>query len=432
MRNVIGMVVSLLVLLPSLAAAAQISANCTTLIRFEERSFPGFDKQRVVPATQFLGIDADQLGDGNLSLHLYGWGRVDLGDRSTTEADTTDGDLTYGYLSYRFEKANGLLKGGRFFVFEGGTAEQIDGVSAQADILPVLRGLTVSLFAGIPTKLDRGFDNRGDYIAGGRVGFRVAKILDVGATFVREGGMDINGPTADPKTYRQLVGGDIWLSPLPQLELNGRSTYNTATDAVAEHAYTLTIAPLSSFRITGVFNRNNLKDYFSATNLRNLFSPDLEDKFTNYGGDITLAPIKQVELTADYRHYRRDSKGSSNRYGGELRLSLAEDIVRSGFSYHRLDAADDINSFHEVRGYAMFTPASLIASVDAIADLYDHDIYGQKNVYVVAVSLGYKVTPSLTVSGDVSYGDNPQFKQDLRGVLRLAFNFAGNEKGQKK
>lgn len=431
MKRMIGMVVSLIVLLPSLSAAARIGVNGTTLVRFEERSFPGFDKQRVIPATQFLGLDADKLVDDNLSLHLYGWGRADLDNRSTSEGDT-DGNLTYGYLSYRFPKANGELKGGRFFVFEGGTAEQVDGVSARADLLPVSGALALSLYAGSPTKLDRAGDNRGDYIFGGRVGFRVAKLLDLGATFVREGGMDLNGPTATPKSYRQLVGGDIWLSPLKQIELNGRSIYNTATDAFAEHAYTLTVTPVSIFRVSGVFDQNNLKDYFSATNLRSLFNPDVSDKFTAYGANITFDPVKQVEITADYRHYKRDTTGNSNRFGGELRLTLAGDTLRSGFAYHRLEAASGINSFHELRGYAMYTPASFIASLDAIGDLYDHNIYGRKNAYEVIASLGYKITPSLVISGDVSYGDNPQFKDDVRGVLRLAFNFAGNEKGPNK
>ncbi|KAF0215676.1 MAG: hypothetical protein FD174_4024, partial [Geobacteraceae bacterium] len=107
-----------LLLLPALAYAVDTEATGTTILRFEERSVPGFEKQKAVPATQFVGVDADKIGGGNLSLHLYGWGRVDLADRSTDEG-TTDGNLTYGYLLYRLPKANGQVKAGRFFIYEG-------------------------------------------------------------------------------------------------------------------------------------------------------------------------------------------------------------------------------------------------------------------------------------------------------------------------
>ncbi len=85
------------------------------------------------PATQFLGLDVTNVGRDGLSLHLFGWGRADLADQSLPESKTS-GELTYGYVRYRFQQANAELKAGRFTVNQGVAIEQVDGVSAQADL----------------------------------------------------------------------------------------------------------------------------------------------------------------------------------------------------------------------------------------------------------------------------------------------------------
>jgi hypothetical protein len=115
------------------AALADASVESTTLLRAFQESRPGFEKSTLLPATQFLGVEADKLGDGNLSAHLYGWGRLDLADRSFNN-DQQNGSLTYGYLQYRFKAANAQARAGRFFVHEGIINEQLDGVSARTDL----------------------------------------------------------------------------------------------------------------------------------------------------------------------------------------------------------------------------------------------------------------------------------------------------------
>ena len=48
-----------------------VSVDSATILRFSQNDRPGFPKENYMPATQFLGVDADKLADGNLSLHLY-------------------------------------------------------------------------------------------------------------------------------------------------------------------------------------------------------------------------------------------------------------------------------------------------------------------------------------------------------------------------
>src|SRR6185369_13651680 len=191
---------TLVTLIPSLAGAADLGMSSTTLFRFEQRAFPGFAKVTAAPATEFLRADLEKIGDGNLSLHLYGWERLDLADRSTSEK-SNDGDLTYGYLDYRFPTANAQIKAGRFFVNEGVAAEQIDGVSARADLR---KGFTLAMFGGAPVKLDRDSKSKGDYIAGGRGSYRLKGLLELGVSGLYEGGVTLNTAT-NTKDTRQLV-----------------------------------------------------------------------------------------------------------------------------------------------------------------------------------------------------------------------------------
>lgn len=416
-------------LIPSLACAADPGVGGTTLFRFEQRSFPGFDKQTVVPATQFLGAD---LG-GNLSFHLYGWGRVDLADRSTSGGDTA-GDLTYGYLSYRFPTANGAIKAGRFFINEGVAAEQIDGISARADLQ---RGFTLSLFGGAPVQLDRDSKGKGEYIAGGRGSYRLAGILELGVSGLHEGRVTLDAASGT-KDDRQLVGGDIWFSPHRVIELNGRSSYNVATEGIAEHSYHLVFRPHKAFSLSGLYNEQNFKDYFTYSNLRSLFNPDNDGELKSYGGAVTWLVAAPLELTADYRRYNRsssestDNNGNSNRYGGEVRLTLLDRKVRSGLSYHRSDGASSFNSYHEVRGYGLYDSTRYIASIDAIAQFYKNSIFNEKEAFEVIASTGYRFLPELALSGDLSYSQNPRLTDELRGVLRLTFNYTAAGKGAKK
>ena len=416
-----------------LAQAADLGMEGTTIFRFEQRAFPGFTKSTVVPATQFLGADLDKLGDGNLSLHLYGWGRVDLANRSTAEGPS-DGDLSYGYLSYRFPTAKAALKAGRFFVNEGVAAEQIDGVSARATLK---KGFALALFAGAPVQLDRDSNNKGNFIAGGRGSYRLNGLLELGVSGLHEANVRVD-PASGSRQDRDLVGGDLWFSPERHLELNGHTFYNTATSGLAEHSYLLTLKPQKDFTLSGNYNQNKFKNYFTYSNIHSLFNPDRDGELKSYGGAAAWTGFAPAELSADFKRFSRssnsnlDSNGNSNRYGAELRLTLLDSKLRSGFAYHRVDGAASFNAYHEVRGFGQYNSGRYVASLDAIGQFYRDSIFNKKEAFEVICSTGYQVLPDLALSGELSYGQNPRLNDDLKGVLRLTFNYLAADKGAKK
>lgn len=432
-KSVSCLALATLLFIPAFARAAEIGVNSATFFRYEQRAIPGFAKQTVIPATEFVDVNLEKIGDGNLSFHLFGWGRVDLADRSNDEG-TTDSNLTYAYLDYHFPKANAKIKAGRIFINEGVAMEQIDGVNVRTDLQ---KGFNLAIFGGVPVKLDRDSKSKGDYIAGGRGSYRLKGLFELGVSGLQEGKVTLD-PATDVKSDRQLVGGDIWLLPLPSIELNGHTFYNAATNGLAEHSYLLTLRPRKDLTLSGSYNEENFKNYFTFSNIRSLFNPDNAGEVKSYGGELTWNVATPLEVTADYRHDNRtsttvaDRNGSSDRYGGAIRLTLLDKKVRSGISYHRSDGASSFNSYDELRGYGLYDTSRYIFSFDGIAQIYKEKIFNKGEAFEVIASAGWRILSDLALSGEVSYGHNPRNTDEVRGLLRLNYNYTYASKGAKK
>jgi hypothetical protein len=441
-------------LLPALCLAALPSAACadatvdsTTLLRFSQDSRTGFETRNPAPATQFLGVDITKLGDGNLSAHLYGWGRLDLTQRSFND-DQAGGSLTYGFLQYRFKAANAQARVGRFFVHEGIINEQVDGVSARTD-LPY--GFGVSTFGGATVHTahlqGESSDGKGDGILGGRVNYRYGGLLELGLSGVYESkAPQLSEPTLSGRFGdHRLIGGDIWLSPHRMVQLIGHSSYNTETEGFADHGYLLQVKPVKDLVVAGEFNQYRDRDFFYSSgifaNMQSMLSGNnLNQQSRSLGARASYSLDAKTEISADLKHYTRDI-GKADRFGGELRYTLPDSALRAGLGYHYLRASSDFavvpsltgsGSYHELRGYCMRDTKSYFASLDVIDYLFKKDIDNKASAWEMSGSLGYHLTPSLAFSGDLSYGSNPQYTEELKGLLRLTYTTKIAGKGDTK
>ena len=429
------------------SALADTTIESTTIFRSFQDSRNGFSKKDYAPATQFLSIDADKLADGNLSFHFYGWGRLDLGDKSFNN-EQADGSLTHGYLKYRFNQANAQIRAGRFVVNEGIINERVDGLSARTE-LPM--GFGISVFGGATVHTaripDENTDGKGDAIYGGRLNYRYGGKLEVGVsglyetnapnfTQVRNQSLTAGGKFGD----RRLIGGDIWLAPLNMVELMGHTSYNPETEAVAEHSYQLNVKPIKGLVLTGEFNEyRDRSNFFSSVMFSSMYSA-LRDMSRIMGGVASYSLSSQMELSADYHHYTREI-GNADRMGADLRYRFKDNTIRTGTSYHYLRAGSAFAvipsstasaSFHELRGFIMQDTKSYFASADAIAYIFDKKISGKQSVWEVITSVGYHFTPALALSGDISYGQSPEYNDDLKGLVRLTYNMNFSSKGGAK
>lgn len=420
---------------PDLLTAAEVTPGATTIIRFEQRD-PGSEGRDLMPVTQYLGLDATRLADGNLSLHLHGWGRTDLAETSYGKSKQA-GDLSYGYLRYRIPSTDGDVRAGRFFVREGIVSEQVDGLSARTD-LPF--GFTLSVFGGatVHTRdlIDESSDGKGDYIAGGRLGYRHGGVVEIGLSGVYED--EAPELRTHANASNRKVGGDIWFSPHRSLELVGRTSYNPEVNELAEHRYQLNLRPLTELTISGEFSEQRDRSLLLAWAMFSAPRIDPDNRSRLAGVTISYGTAKPATLSLHYKHYDREA-GNADRYGGDLKLNLLDNSLRTGLGYFYLDADDAFAipgtasaSYHNIRAYAMHDARSHFASVDALCQLFDEKIRNEDRGCEGSISLGFRLTPSLALSGDVSYGRNPEYRDETRGLVRLTYNATFGDTGGKK
>jgi hypothetical protein len=451
--------VALLATLMSATAWGQeVSLYGTTMAQMWKAETPGFDKTTYTPATQYLGIDVMKLGSERLSLHLFGWGKTDLGDSTSFDGSKSDGYLNFGYLQYRFDQANAEIKAGRFTANQSTGSEQVDGISARTDLRG---GFTVSAFAGKPVLYktvdptsQSEYDLQSNVIFGSRLGWRLPKLGELGVSYLQDGtkaAPGLVGPASVDYTRKQL-GADILIAPTASFDFRGRTVFDVAKhddpapgverSRIAQHDYTATYRLGSKFAVSANHAERNYFAYFAGTNLPSLFRQDDHDKFKGDGLSLTWNATSSFQLIADVRHTERQTYGTTTRGGAELRWANAEKTAQAGFGLHATNAAKTLLvdaaapsrslSNSELRAWGMTTKGKFTGSLDAIYQKFEADnpyLAGLTSLYEVIASLGYQASTNVKVSGDVSYGSTPAAKNETRLLLKADYRFGFGKKG---
>jgi hypothetical protein len=395
---------------PATAAEYSISGESNTFLRMKST----IDDRNTYPLYEYLRLSvavAEKDGSAT-SLHLGAWGRVDLGDKWTQ--DRVDGDLQYGYLSYRGAKNNLLLNAGRQFVTEGVATERIDGLSVRSDLAA---GFAASAFVGSPVVSEPNFEG-GDVIYGGRVSQGKQGLYSVGLSALRSEG--------DDDREREEQGIDIWVHPLKQVDITGRSSYNSLTSGWMEHAYTVSVAPMDQLNLSADFSRVNYNDFFyhvttSALSLTNgILLPNEEQ--TALGLRASYSPVKNLTLAADYKNFHYSVAGDADYFGGGASYALPGSLT-TGFGVHRMDGASDRLQYTECRLYALKQLGKLDLAADFFNVNYDQRVNDVKNSFALTGSAGYRFTEKLKVWGDLEYSQSPDFDHEMRGLVRVAYAF---------
>lgn len=429
--------------LPATVLAAG-AVDSTTILSIRQDASVGTSAKTLVPLTEFLSLDLDKLADGNLSAHFYGWADLNFGDRPARIGDNTQADasLTYGYLQYRFPYANAQVRGGRFFISEGILNEQVDGVSARTD-LPY--GFGISAFGGAPVHTvdvpGFGTDGKGAGIVGGRVHYNKGGIVELGFSGVYESRAASALPFNLAGSYgsHRLLGGDLWLAPHRMVQLAGHTSYNPETGRVAEQSYLMQLFPHNALVLSASYDEQHDRSYFNSSIVFAQMLKNLGQESKSYGGSATYQLQKHSSVSVDFKRYQRDI-GKAERIGGEFRTSYAENSVRSGAGYHYLRSSADFaivpttgasGSYHEARLWTMRDSKSYFASADLIGYFFKEKVANRSSAWEALGSLGYHLTPALALSGDLSYGRNPQYDDELRGLIRLTYNTTTGKGGTK-
>lgn len=419
--------VSSLMATPLLAADSpdtgySVSGELDTVLRMRKT----IDKKDLLPVYEYVRLNmTDNRSDGSVvSFHLGGWGRADLADKSTDK--TTDTDLQYAYLSYHAAKNNSVMNLGRQFVNEGVAAERLDGLYLRNDFIGGIGG---AIYAGKPVITETNYQG-GNVVYGARLSQTDKKYYTVGLSALKS-------EREDNSRYREEEGLDLWIHPMEQIDLTGRSSYNSLTDGWMEHAYALSVVPLEKLRISADISRINYYDYFynmttSALSFTNrLIDPN--EKLTAAGIAVSYLPIKNLTVVADYKRYNYEIAQNADYFGGKITYSLPQSYA-AGVSVHRMDGKVDRLRYTEYRGYASKKIGRTTISVDIINLEYDARVNGVRNSYSVTGAAGYEFNERVKVGANMEYSQNPDFDNEVRGLLKLTYSFdtARGEMGGKK
>lgn len=394
---------------PLLAADFSVSGESTTILRMRTTT----DDRNLYPVYEYLRLGmTNRLADNStVAFHVGAWGRLDLADKTTDRY--TDKDLQYAFLSYRAAKNNTVLNLGRQFISEGVAAEKVDGLYLRHDFIA---GFGASAFVGSPV-LTETATTGANLIYGARISHSVPKYYTIGFSALKN-------EASGTAQYREEQGIDLWLHPEEQLDIAGRSTYNSITNDWMEHAYVLTLAPADKLKISGTVTFINYKDYFHNVTTKAFDTPGFRagETLVATGIGLSYAFPKEINFAVDYKNYNYDIAGSADYYGGKLTVALPG-AVAAGASVHRMEGAENRLQYNEYRLYALKKMKHADISADIFAVRYDKPVNGIRESLAASCSGVYEINEQMKVGADIEFARNPEYYRELRGLVKFVYAF---------
>jgi hypothetical protein len=401
------------------AQAAEMAGSSNTYLQYRE----SVGDSRLVPLYEYLDFTVQDLGKESLSAHFGGWLAYDLQDESFANGQKKGSDLQYGYVSYRTKDHNAMVNLGRVMVFEGVAAERVDGIFAKADLMD---GFGISVFGGAP--VETGINLPGNStIYGARISQQNAGLYTIGLSYLNE---DKNSDI-----WRREGGLDLWVRPVNNVEVTGRSSFNFQTTGWMEHSYYLILGPFDKLRVNAEASWINYADYFaSATTSAFSLLPggplDPKEKVSIVGPELFYAINTNWAVSVDYKQYSYDVAGTANYYGAKATYRLPKSYS-AGASVHKMDGENSRLKYNMYRLYATKKIDKADVSLDLLDVKYQEPVNGVDQSYSATVAAGYEMTEKLKLGADLEYSRNPDFYRDVRIFLKLNYRF-DTELGKRK
>jgi hypothetical protein len=396
--------------------AVDLHFQAETILRTFERDVreDGQDKKKtVVPFYAYLQMDAEKLYRENLSFHAYGWGRQDFADSGFFDNDT-EGEFLYGYLQYIGSANNLLLRLGRQYVFEFALNDSVDGLLAKADFSPYFSFL---VFGGKSVSLDDATDGN-SFTTGGRIEHHQGNLYEIGL-FYRYLGDDGN-------RNQEEVGLDLSFLLPRNISVLGYSKWNLITNGWAEHSYEAHL-DLSGVQLRPFF------DYFDYENLMAkkkdsvnpfTFLAQTGEKYAALGLDLTYPLTPAIDLGAKLKHYDYNKIQNTSQYYSGLVVCRWGKSSEAGVELGYLDGDTSNSSYFLGRTYVYEVLSPGFVTADLVYAHYDEAVEGDDQSLFISLGTGKNFlddTLEVRLSGDFTSG--PYFDSDLRGMIKLRYNF---------
>jgi len=411
----------------------------------------------VFPFYQTIELRADELGHPGFSLHFQGWAGLDLAEVHFDQRFVAD--PTYLYLQFRDYGLD--FRVGRQMLFSGVTRGlHIDGAYAAYETpihlgIEAHGGLVVSPYRGPQwyreqpdglgnDEFGAGFSDwqrEGEYAAGGRVFYRVSGKASAGISALHVTELD--------EVDRQLLGADLDVTPVRWLGVSGDAAFDLHAARLQEANLALDVMPLEVLSVSAEYRHADPTLYLSHMSIFSVFSNEAYDSL---GSTVYLDPLGWLGLHAGYHHrfysyaVETDAVAGTESYGSEVDTGYEVAVgaaARYGsrsdgrvvLDYRRLTESEI--GIHQLRVGAIvpIVVDGLRAAVSVYFDIFDEPVGPLYDDEVDATSgatsqlgfLGeaglYYGNGTLEAGGSVTAGATPYAAHEVRGLLKLIYNF---------
>jgi len=387
------------------AAATDISLESRTYVPAR-----GTDGENThVLLYEYLTFNAEDLVQPGLYLRVGGWGRTDLADE--TYGQKTNSELQYGFVGWRAPQLNAEARVGRVSLTAGVARNEVfDGLLLGSD-LPA--GFDVTLYGGIPVEVGED-GHSGDMLYGGRVSQGRAGLYRLGASYLKErdAGDDV----------REEAGSDLFLAPLPLVEVTGTSLYNVADRKWARHDYRLVLGPFAKrARLTTTWSSTDYTAYFVEP-MNHAMLPVEDTTLNKLGGELEVVLGRGFTVAAEYVSFSAsEGENDGNVYGASL--DWAGSGTMAGAGYRQVHGEAEEDRYWQLRGHATTAFGPIDVSVSAEHLVYEKEINGETNATTGKLGLSYAASKSLDLSGSVEYGQTPEYDREVKGFCAVTWRY---------
>ena len=394
------------VALPDVARAETLHGTVESMINL----FPDPQQRQlqvVAPFLQWVTLHAERLNDQDMGVHLSGYGGFDLGNAFFDGHGA--GDLNVAQFRYRDAgRGTELVLGRQYLMLGLARAEHFDGLHV-VQTLP--GGLRLELFGGVHAG-PRMTYQAGDWLAGGRVGYRFTDVVSAGVSFLQA--------REQERLARELVGADVVVHPKKWLEAGVGALYDTIGSHLAQLDLFATVYPRDGLRVAADWRRVVPVALLDKTSIFSVFSDAVRNEA---GGDVSWKLDRRVTLRADAHAMFFDDGQTGYRAGASAVFTLgARDentlTLRAGRFRDATDGYTDLRA--ATRHY--FT-ASFFGALDVQAYRYDVGVRGETLSFGVTAALGYDVARKLRVILAAEGGITPEFEARGQLMARLEWNY---------
>ena len=393
----------------------------------------------VYPFYETIELRADEVGHKGLSVHFQGWAGLDLADVYFEQRVVAD--PTYLYVQFKDYGAN--IKVGRQMVYTGATQGlHLDGIHASYESpihlgIEALGGLVVTPYRGpnwyreqqdnlTSDDFGAGFTDwgrEGDYAVGGRLFYRMVGKISVGASILHV--------TKYNEIDRQLFGVDFDMTPVKWLGASGNATMDLLSTRLREGNVGLDFYPADVFDFSLDYRHADPTLYLSHMSIFSVFSTE---EYDSVGASARLKPVDWLHIDAGYhQHFYSSYTKKENTYavnlenGYEMHLGLAAHYARQNkglvlLNYRRL--GENEQGLHEIRAGVIvpIVVSGLRATANAYLDLFDEKVNATDIGFMGDIGLFYG-NDVIEGGGFVAAGATPYADSEIRGMLKLVYNF---------